>query len=75
MPPRPGAPPFKSSAWTWGGVLLNPSSAAVRHQPRPRDGALPRSAAVRAQPRPMNGIAVAVIVRNWTFASSGSDAM
>jgi len=27
------------------------------------------------QPRPMNGIVVAVIVMNWTFASSGSPAM
>ena len=35
----------------------------------------PSSAAARHQPRPMNGIVVAVIVRNWTFASSGSPAM
>jgi hypothetical protein len=27
------------------------------------------------QPRPMNGIAVAVMVRNCTFASSGSEAI
>ena len=27
------------------------------------------------QPRPMNGIVVAMIVMNWTFASSGSPAM
>ena len=27
------------------------------------------------QPRPMNGIFVAITVRNWTFASSGSPAM
>ena len=27
------------------------------------------------QPRPMYGIVVAVIVRNWTLASSGSEAM
>ena len=35
----------------------------------------PSSAAARHQPRPMNGIVVAVMVRNWTFASSGSPAM
>jgi len=35
----------------------------------------PSSAAASHQPRPMNGIDVAVIVRNCTFASSGSSAM
>ena len=31
--------------------------------------------ALPPQPRPMYGIVVAVMVRNWTLASSGSEAM
>jgi hypothetical protein len=61
MPPRPGAPSTGSGARIPGRSLLSPSSAAVRHQPRPTDGDLGRTA---AQPRPMNGIVVAVMVMN-----------
>ena len=77
MPPRPGAPPTGSGARTRGRSLLSPSSAAVRHQPRPTDGipSPPASSARPRHPRPMNGIVVAMIVMNWTFASSGSPAM
>src|SRR5205814_2375291 len=53
--------------------------APPRHPGQPREppgGRSPAGAGVTpGQPRPMNGIVVAVMVRNCTLASSGSDAM
>jgi hypothetical protein len=65
----PDAPPSGGSANGFrradpGRSLLSPSSAAVRHQPRPTDGDVFRVQVKVSQPRPMNGIVVAVMVMN-----------